>query len=98
MTNYRRGVETERRIVEILESAGYVAQRSAGSHGPWDVVAVGPAGVRFIQAKRSKTDTGWEREYELAMEEMGQLPRLQGVSYECWVWVDRKGFVRMGVV
>jgi len=98
VTNYRRGAETERRIVEILEAAGYWAYRTAGSHGPWDVMAVGPSSVRLIQAKRSKKDSGWQADYERAVEQMRELPKIQNVSYEVWVWVDRKGFIRKGVI
>ena len=98
MTNYRRGVETERRIVEILEAAGYWAYRTAGSHGEWDVMAVNSNGVRLIQAKRSKTETGWESEFKQAVEQLRQLPKIQNVSRECWVWVDRKGFIKREVV
>ena len=98
MTNYRRGVETERKIMAILEEAGYVAVRTAGSHGPVDVIGIGPTGVRCIQAKRSKEPTGWESEFEQAMDTLRELPKIPSVSYECWVWVDRKGWIKREVV
>lgn len=59
-TNYRRGSDLERWIVEDLEAAGWYAVRSAGSKGAADVVAVrdlSPDGtiatplVALIQAK-----------------------------------------------
>lgn len=52
MTNYRRGREREYRTQRILESAGYETIRTAGSHGPVDVIAFGvPSSVRFVQVK-----------------------------------------------
>ncbi len=98
MTNYRRGVATEYKCIEVLEAAGYVAQRSAGSHGPWDVCAVGGCGVRLIQLKRVKQGGSWKGDYDLAVEQMRGLPDLPGVSREVWVWEDRVGWVKQEVV
>lgn len=98
MTNYKRGVETERKIMECLEAEGYIPFRMAGSHGIFDVGGIGPTGVRFIQSKRCKKKTGWEADYRKAKEAMEILPRLPGVSYEIWVWVDYKGFLLREVV
>ena len=39
MTNYARGVRYEREVVNLFKDAGYVAQRTAGSHSWFDVVA-----------------------------------------------------------
>ena len=52
--NYRRGYLAERRAAKVLERAGYVVARTAGSHSPFDVVAVNANGVRLIQVKRVK--------------------------------------------
>ena len=95
MTNYRRGVETERKIMAILEEAGYVAVRTAGSHGPVDVIGIGPNSIRCIQAKRTKKGTF---SYEQELDQLRQLPRNPHVSYELWVWRDNKGFVMREVV
>lgn len=97
MTNYRRGVEKERECQKILEAAGYETARTAGSHGPFDVIAVGPLGVRLIQLKRS-ADGNWNQEYELAKEKLQQLPKLPFVSREIWIWVDRQGWVKQEVI
>jgi Holliday junction resolvase len=40
MTNYSRGANFERAIVKDLEAKGYWCMRSAGSHGPVDVIAI----------------------------------------------------------
>jgi len=92
VTNYRRGYVAERKAVKVLEAAGYVVARTAGSHSPFDVVAVGPGGVRLIQVKRVKF--GRIRvTVEAALEELRQVPKLPGVSREIWVWVDGDGWV-----
>ena len=49
--NYDRGRRLEDLACRDLRKAGYIAQRTAGSHGPWDVTAVGTNGVRLIQVK-----------------------------------------------
>jgi Holliday junction resolvase len=98
MTNYKRGRNTEYKAVEILEAAGYIAFRSAGSHSPVDVVGIGPTGVRLIQLKRAKQGNSWKAEYEIAREQLQGLPKLPGVTREIWVWVDREGWVKQEVI
>ena len=48
MTNYQRGRSAEYKAVKELQAAGYIATRSAGSHGLWDVMAVNKNGVRLM--------------------------------------------------
>ena len=96
MTNYKRGAQKEYDICKIMREAGYNAQRSAGSHGVWDVCCIGPNGVRFIQVKRSKKE--WKADYESAKHELQQMPRLTGGCYEVWVWVDGQGWIIREVV
>jgi hypothetical protein len=50
--NYIAGRNGEYHIRNCLRSLGYAAERSAGSHGPWDVAAVGPGDVVLVQAKK----------------------------------------------
>ena len=97
-TNYQRGVEIERKVMEILEEAGYEAMRTAGSHGIFDVCGYGPCGVRFIQVKRAKKGESWKQDYEQAVESIQQLPKHPSVSGEVWVWVDYEGFVKKEVI
>ena len=99
MTNYDRGRETEYKIMEVLNKAGYITFRTAGSHGPFDVGGIAPNGsVRFIQSKRSKKDNSWKSDFEKAVDQLRQLPRNPNISYEVWVWVDYNGFVKKEVV
>ncbi|MGB9858671.1 MAG: hypothetical protein ACPLQP_01905 [Moorellaceae bacterium] len=90
--NYRRGYLAERKAAKVLEQAGYVVARTAGSHSPYDVVAVGPNGVRLIQVKRLKKGS-FAAVLEAAREEIRQVPKVQGVSREVWIWLDGKGWV-----
>ena len=40
MSAYARGAARERQVVELFQSRGWFAARSAGSHGPADVIAL----------------------------------------------------------
>lgn len=42
-------------MCKALRAEGWQAVRSAGSHGLWDVTAVGPAETRLIQVWYTKT-------------------------------------------
>jgi Holliday junction resolvase len=49
--NYEAGARRERAIIAHLEAEGYVAYRSAGSHGNADIIAVRYPRIIFIQSK-----------------------------------------------
>lgn len=84
--SYTRGRDAEYRAARDLERAGYVVIRSAGSHTPVDLVAIGPAGVRLIQVKvDSESRTLRPSELEAVREELRSLPRPPGVTAELWV-------------
>ena len=91
--NYNRGVEKERLAIEQLETVGYIAMRTAGSHGVFDVIGLSPTGIRFIQVKRGKEECDVIYDCNLAKEKMKDLPRLPNVSYEVWGWHDGKGWI-----
>lgn len=97
-TNYSRGASAEYRAIEHLEGVGYFCVRSAGSHGPVDLVAIGPTGIRLIQVKRVKEGFLSETERETAREALHALPLLPGVSRELWVWRDGDGWIIQEVV
>lgn len=50
--NYRNGRAFEYRIMNRLEQDGFIALRTAGSHGEFDCIGVNARCVRLIQAKR----------------------------------------------
>lgn len=47
-TNYQRGANKERRIVNAAREKGYLAFRSAGSHSPIDVFILKPKTFEII--------------------------------------------------
>ena len=53
--NYQAGVRFERARKKVWEQDGNVVLRTAGSHGPFDLVAIGEDRVRLIQCKRVQT-------------------------------------------
>lgn len=62
-SNYHSGRRREYGCQEILERAGYLTIRAAGSKGICDVVAFGPSGNRFISVKSGSARlTSVERE------------------------------------
>lgn len=48
---YRRGANLEREVKKYYESIGYIASRSAGSHGAADVWATNFEELVFVQCK-----------------------------------------------
>jgi Archaeal holliday junction resolvase (hjc) len=89
MTRYESGRRKEWDAVKRLRARGFEAQRSAGSHGLWDVVAVKPhQGVKLLQIKYTAAtyfphDANTERFAVLALQ--------QDVPVDCEVWVYRRG-------
>lgn len=55
-TNYVRGAEIERRIVNAARAKGQIAGRTAGSHSPIDIFIIDEKEetIVFVQSKRSK--------------------------------------------
>lgn len=50
--NYTKGVALEREIVNLFKSVGCHAARTAGSHGKYDLYAIGT---------REQLDLGWDK-------------------------------------
>jgi|ERR1035437_588285 hypothetical protein len=51
MTAYAKGARREHDTMRLLEAAGYVCLRAAGSHGAFDVMAFSTNDVRLVQVK-----------------------------------------------
>lgn len=87
--NYITGRAYEYKAKKLLEEEGYTVIRAAGSHGPWDLMAVrGDDKVRCIQIKRTKTANGVKQLF-------GKFqPYHNGESrpyvHELWVWFKGK--------
>jgi len=91
MTNYRRGYEIERKIMNMLRDDGYIAFRSAGSHSLIDIFGIKGDKIRLIQSKRVK-------KYHKSMfaKEIDELKGIKSpscCSKELWVWEDKYGWV-----
>lgn len=84
----RKGARAEHRCMRILEAAGYLCSRAAGSMGMFDVVAVGPQDVRLVQVKCGPSDKCYLPTIE--REQITALPVAPGVSKECWRFHDGK--------
>jgi len=50
-TPYEIGREREYHIADMLRDEGYLVMRTAGSHSPFDLVAVNGEQVRFVQVQ-----------------------------------------------
>jgi len=92
MRSYQRGYTLELKAVKELREAGYIAVRTAGSRGPFDIIALGPSGVRLIQVKRVSRQS-FVTLLKEAKKELEQVPSLYGVSREVWFWEAGKGWV-----
>jgi len=86
MAVYAKGHRRELIARKILEAQGYNVIRSAGSHGPWDLVAYKDREIRFIQIKSSRP--GPASREKILQGPSGPLD----VSREVWVYTKRKGF------
>ena len=84
--NYRRGRAYEYRTMRILEDAGFVASRTAGSHGCYDVIATNLHQVRLIQVKVGDRSAG-----AAEREKFRLLPTPQNVSKELWHFSGKRG-------
>lgn len=84
MNTARKGRRAEHRARALLEAAGFVVCRAAGSKGPADLVAWDATSIRFISVKAGTT-------YASAVEReaLQMMPRPAGASVEVWRFPDR---------
>lgn len=78
-----RGTAFERRCRKILEAAGYQAVRSAGSHGPADLIAMRQGETAFIQCQM------WDHVSTAEWNEFRRLALAAGVT-PVWVFAKSK--------
>ena len=97
-TNYQRGYEVERKIMQELTEQGFLVLRSAGSHGKIDVLGLRKDRIVAVQSKRTKKFTMSTYKKELAaIQDIIATYELDNVDFELWVWVDRQGFKKWQV-
>jgi Holliday junction resolvase len=68
VTNYTQGRNTEYKVVDELRQTGYIAYRTAGSHGPFDVIGLNEKEIVLVQVKSYKKGTkllSYDKEKEL---------------------------------
>lgn len=85
MTNYARGRSKEYAACKALRDDGYCAQRTAGSHGVFDITAVSATTIKLVQVKY--TDSGYWQDGNVEL--LKQLPVPPSTNKEIWVY--RKG-------
>ena len=85
MNTKAKGNRAEHRCMRMLEAQGFQTTRSSASLGAWDVIAVGPDGVRLVQVKCNRRPGRVEMETLRAF----KVPP-SGVSKEVWVFKDGK--------
>lgn len=82
-TNYQRGADKERRIVNKFRDEGCLAFRSAGSHSPIDVIALNPF-TKIIKLIQSKLGYLNPKQKEIIKTEGLKLNGNYKVEFELW--------------
>ena len=90
MSNYRKGANKERFVVNFLKEMGYVVIRASGSHGLFDVVAISPEEIKLIQVKSSVQKKNMRKVWDEI-----QIEVPDKTSIELWYWVSdtRKWYI-----
>ena len=93
---YKVGYRAELRAEKILDSWGFTVVRSAGSKGPFDLVAFDAAKVMLVSVK--VCPTGKVPKYPPEKRRILAVPAPANSKKEVWVWERRKGFHYMPVI
>ena len=67
MTAYDKGYHFELRVQGYLEKLGWDVMRSGGSHGPADLIALGPGKVLLVQCQVGKYFSKGKKEALVAL-------------------------------
>lgn len=89
-TPKQRGTAKERELLGMLESEGFLVFRSAGSGGPYDLIAINDREIRLLQVKRRK-ERRRRAEPRFLAELEAAMPRSRSVRVvkELRVWIER---------
>lgn len=96
--NYTKGVVLEREIVNLFKSAGCHAARTAGSHGKYDLYAIGTRdqlhlGWDKLEIEKFRpTTTGWIRAGRTYVDRLYIMP-IDGPE-ECAVFIQCKRLLK----
>jgi hypothetical protein len=88
--NYKAGYRAERFAIEFLQKQGYLAFRTAGSHGVFDVIGFNAKEFVLLQLKVCKY--GKLSSYELVKDGIRKTEVPSNARKELWVWERRRGF------
>ena len=93
MKSKQKGSRLERKTIFHLTAAGYLCIRSAGSLGPFDVVAINSHGIKCIQVKCNT----WPRPAERQTLRNAAKALPPNAVVECWKWDDgaRKPIIKL---
>ncbi len=80
---YEKGRRKENQTRDWLRDMGHVVMRSAGSKGPFDIVAVSASGVLLVQVKAGTRPT----KAEVKKLEAIEIP-LAWCTKQIWYWPD----------
>jgi len=86
MKTKAKGTRTEAKVIELLEAIGFKCIRAAGSHGPFDLMAILHHVVFLIQVKTN------EKPRPAEIEEMRSLKTGEMILKCYCVWKDRKKY------
>jgi hypothetical protein len=92
-TNYARGYAIENKLVNLYRDNGWVATRTAGSHGAFDVAAFGPNGE--IHLAQLKSQNGIGVGYFRDITRLSELNVNQGIQKIFLVWRNGWGWIRV---
>ena len=79
-TNYQKGYRLELRAAKELRAHGYYVIRSAGSHGPADVIALNSSRIIIIQI--GTTGSKGPKDEDL----LRRVPAPSGTLRQIWLW------------
>lgn len=85
-TNYIRGYNLERNVVNDFRDKGYFATRSAGSHSAVDVIFSNNKKVYYIQLKRVKKKK--KLTFDREIEQLKQVPCPKNTIVQLWIYRD----------
>ena len=88
-SNYTQGSRIEYKVVKLFQNWGYEARRTAGSHGPYDVIVIGDKEIYLIQCKKYKTKCP---SYTKEVAPLVALPVPANVKKFLAVWQEGKGW------
>lgn len=81
-TNYAKGRTKEYKTIELFEHVGFKCVRAAGSHGPFDIIAMTEKIEFLVQVKSN------EKPSAIEIDEMRAWPAADG-RVKCYcVWKD----------